>query len=246
MTFLEPKYFFPESLLSNLKRDPNNNYEKIKLEFSIINADIGTYSSQLKLSDSKVIDFASEVKQIQSKQKIVFEKFFVCDYDKNNQQNIQITINKNNIPKIINTSLDSIINAPNSTFTMNLINDELFVVKAEKLGEDEGIIKIIITLKNEQEPNFFINHKLYYLVTCGNCDIYRSAEIINNGDFVPSQIPICLLQPNYTISFYNILGQPIFSFTRTIQEVKQYNKAKKTIKFANEKLLVLEDYSEVS
>ena len=246
MTFLEPKYFFPESLLSDIRRDPKYNYEKVKLEFSIIHADVGTYSFQVKLYDSQVIDFVSEMKQIQSKQKIVFEKFFVCDYFQNKQQNLQITINKNNIPKIINTSLDSIINAPNGTFVMNLINDELFVVKAEKLGTNEGILNIFITLKNENEPNFFMNHKLYFLVTCRNCDIYRSAEIRKNGAFVPSQIPVCLLQPNYTISFYNIFGKPIFSITRTIQEVMQFKKAKKNIKFANGKRLVLEDYSEVS
>ncbi len=245
MTRLEPKYFFPESLLSDIKRDPKYNYEKIKLEFSIIHAYKGTYSFQVKLYDSQVIDFVSEEKKIQSKQKVVFEKFFVCDYFKNNQQNIQITINKNNIPKIINTSLDDIINAPNSTFVINLINDELFVVKAEKLGVDEGILNIFITIKNEQEPNYFIDNKLYYLVTCRNCDIYRSAEIRNNGAFVPSQIPICLLQPNYTISFYNFHDEPIFSITRTIQNVIHNKKAKKNL-ILNEKLLVLEDYSAVS
>ncbi len=245
MTFLEPKYFFPESLLSDIRRDPKYNYEKVKLEFSIIHADVGTYSFQVKLYDSQVIDFVSEMKQIQSKQKIVFEKFFVCDYFQNKQQNLQITINKNNIPKIINTSLDSIINAPNSTFTMNLINDELFVVKAEKLGVDEGILNIFITIKNEQEPNYFIDNKLYYLVTCRNCDIYRSAEIRNNGAFVPSQIPICLLQPNYTISFYNFRDEPVFSITRTIQKVIHSKKAKKNL-IVNEELLVLEDYSAVS
>ena len=245
MTLLEPKYFFPESILSDKNRDPKYNYAKIKLEFSIIHAYIGTYSFQVKLYDSQVIDFVSEVKKIQSKQKVVFEKFFVCDYFKNNQQNIQITINKNNIPKIINTSLDDIINAPNSTFVINLINDELFVVKAEKLGVDEGILNIFITIKNEQEPNYFIDNKLYYLVTCRNCDIYRSAEIRNNGAFVPSQIPICLLQPNYTISFYNFHDEPIFSITRTIQNVIHNKKAKKNL-ILNEKLLVLEDYSAVS
>ena len=245
MTRLEPKYFFPESLLSDIKRDPKYNYEKIKLEFSIIHAYKGTYSFQVKLYDSQVIDFVSEEKKIQSKQKVVFEKFFVCDYFKNNQQNIQITINKNNIPKIINTSLDDIINAPNSTFVINLINDELFVVKAEKLGVDEGILNIFITIKNEQEPNYFIDNKLYYLVTCRNCDIYRSAEIRNNGAFVPSQIPICLLQPNYTISFYNFRDEPVFSITRTIQKVIHSKKAKKNL-IVNEELLVLEDYSAVS
>ena len=245
MTLLEPKYFFPESILSDKNRDPKYNYEKIKLEFSIIHAYIGTYSFQVKLYDSQVVDFVSEVKKIQSKQKVVFEKFFVCDYFKNNQQNIQITINKNNIPKIINTSLDDIINATNSTFVINLINDELFVVKAEKLGVDEGILNIFITIKNEQEPNYFIDNKLYYLVTCRNCDIYRSAEIRNNGAFVPSQIPISLLQPNYTISFYNFRDEPIFSITRTIQNVIHNKKAKKNL-ILNEKLLVLEDYSAVS
>ena len=246
MTHLEPKYFFPESLLSVVTKDQKLNHEKIKLDFSIIHADIGTYSFQVKLYDSQVIDFNSEEKQSQSKQKIVFDKFFVCDYSANTQQNLQITVNKNNIPKIINTSLDNIVNALNSTLVANLTKDELFVIKAEKLGQDNEILNIYITLKNQNEPNYFTNHKLYYLVTSRNVDIYRSAEIRNNGSFVPSQIPTCLLQPNYTVSFYDYFGKPFFSITRTIQDVKKFEKAKKNIKFSYNQRLTLEDYSEVS
>ena len=103
------------------------------------------------------------------------------------------------------------MNSLNNTFIDNLEGDESLAIKAEKLPKDEDIMNLKITLKSTTGPNFFINNKLYYLITCRNIDIYRSAEIMNNGVFVPSQIPTCLLQPSYTISFYNFNNKKFFN-----------------------------------
>ena len=247
MSRLEPMCFFPDSLISDVKGNPKVNYEKIKLEFSILHANKGFYSFQIKLYDSQVIDFNSEVKEITSMQKIVFDKFFVCDYYSKKQQNIQITINKNNNPKkIIKTTLDKIINSLQNTFIGNLEGDESLVIKAEKLPKDEDILNLKITLKSDLGPNFFIKNKLYYLVTCRNIDIYRSAEIMNNGVFVPSQIPTCLLQTSYTISFYNFNNKQIFNYNRTIQKVKSKEKCQIKVDFLNNKFLILEDNSTIT
>ena len=56
--------------------DSKNNYEKIKLEFSILHASGGLYNIQAKLFDEQSRDFISENKRISSKQKIIFDKFF--------------------------------------------------------------------------------------------------------------------------------------------------------------------------
>ena len=247
MSRLEPMYFFPDSLISDVKGNPKVNYEKIKLEFSILHANKGFYSFQIKLYDSQVIDFNSEVKEITSMQKIVFDKFFVCDYYYEETQNIQITINKNSNPKkIIKTTLGQIMNSLNNTFIDNLEGDESLAIKAEKLPKDEDIMNLKITLKSTTGPNFFINNKLYYLITCRNIDIYRSAEIMNNGVFVPSQIPTCLLQPSYTISFYNFNNKKIFNYERTIQKVKTHEKCQIKIDFLNNRYLILEDNSTIT
>ena len=245
MSTLQSEKFFNDSDISGIKNNESIQYEKIKLEFSILHAEEGSYSIQGKLYDGQVLDFTSEVKKSKSMQKLIFEKFFICDFHFEKQQNIQITINKNNTPIEINTTLGNIIGSINGTFTKNFVEDESLVIKAEKLGKDEDLLNIKITLKNNSDPKFFINNKLYYLITCRNNDIYKSAEITNNGIFAPIQIPTCLLQPSYKVSFYNFSNKAIFTFNRTTQKVKAKEKFQVKIRFLNDKYLILEDHSEV-
>lgn len=73
MSKLESIKFYNDcELLAHLK----NNYEKIKLEFSILHASGGLYNIQAKLFDEQSRDFIFENKRISSKQKIIFDKFF--------------------------------------------------------------------------------------------------------------------------------------------------------------------------
>ena len=245
MSRLQSEKFFNDSEISGIKSSNSNLYEKVKLEFSVLHPEEGAYSIQAKLYDVQVLDFTSEIKKSIAKQKIVFEKFFVCDFRFEKQQNLQITLNKNNNPIEINTTLGNIIGSLNGTFIKDFDKDQSLVIKVKKLGKEEDLLNIRINLKNNSDPNFFINNKLYYLITCRNNDIYKSAEISNNGIFAPIQIPTCLLQPSYTISFYNFFNKPIFTYNRTTQDVKAKNKFQIKINFLNDKYLLLEDNSEI-
>ena len=245
MSTLQSEKFFNDSEISNIKNSNKNLYEKVKLEFSILHPDEGSYSIQAKLYDNQVLDFTSEVKKSIAKQKIIFEKFFVCDFHFEKQQNLLITLNKNNNQIEINTTLGNIIGSLNGTFIKEIDKDQSLIIKVKKLGNDEDLLNIRINLKNNSDQNFFINNKLYYLITCRNNDIYKSAEITNTGVFTPIQIPTCLLQPAYTISFYNFFNKPIFTFNRTTQDVKAKKKLQLKINFLNNKYLILEDNSEV-
>ena len=245
MSRLQSEKFFNDSEISGIKSSNSNLYEKVKLEFSVLHPEEGAYSIQAKLYDDQVLDFTSEIKKSIAKQKIVFEKFFVCDFRFEKQQNLQITLNKNNNPIEINTTLGNIIGSLNGTFIKDFDKDQSLVIKVKKLGKEEDLLNIRINLKNNSDPNFFINNKLYYLITCRNNDIYKSAEISNNGIFAPIQIPTCLLQPSYTISFYNFFNKPIFTYNRTTQDVKTKNKFQIKINFLNDKYLLLEDNSEI-
>ena len=245
MSRLQSEKFFNDSEISGIKSSNSNLYEKVKLEFSVLHPEEGAYSIQAKLYDDQVLDFTSEIKKSIAKQKIVFEKFFVCDFRFEKQQNLQITLNKNNNPIEINTTLGNIIGSLNGTFIKDFDKDQSLVIKVKKLGKEEDLLNIRINLKNNSDPNFFINNKLYYLITCRNNDIYKSAEISNNGIFAPIQIPTCLLQSSYTISFYNFFNKPIFTYNRTTQDVKTKNKFQIKINFLNDKYLLLEDNSEI-
>ena len=168
MSQLEPMYFFPDMLISDIKRNKKKNYEKIKLNFSVLHANKGVYSFQIKFYDEQVIDFNSEIKKNDYKQKIVFEKFFVCNYYYEENQNVQITVNKNNNLKKINLNLPQIFRSLDFSLEYNLGGDESFIIKAEKLGTEEDLLSIRISLKSD--PKFLENNKFYYSVKSRNSD----------------------------------------------------------------------------
>ena len=99
----------------------------------------------------------------------------------------------------------------------NYSGDESLIIKAEKLEKDEELLDIRFILKHNSIPNYFVNNEVYYFITSQKNDIYKSAEIKTDGTFEPIHIPVTLLQPYYTVSFYNLQNQLIFSFKRTTQ-----------------------------
>ena len=57
-----------------------------------------------------------------------------------------------------------------------------------------------------------------FIITCKEKRLYSSEEISPDGKFAPVKIPICLLMPFYTVSFYNVYNQIVTSFNKTIQK----------------------------
>ena len=100
------------------------------------------------------------------------------------------------------------------------------IIKAEKLCklEDSLYIKFMPRQINEETKNFFTNNKFYCVITSNNKKLYKSSLISNEGTFEPIIIPICLLQPKYTISFYNKKEHLICTFDRTTQNVQSEQK----------------------
>ena len=233
---------------SKLTNTSRIQYEKIKLEFSILHANIGSYSIQAKLYDKQVFDFFSEEKKIHSKQKIIFDKFLICDFYFEKEQNFQIILFKNRKPFYIKTTLGAIIGAKNCTFINNYSGDESLIVKAEKLEKDEELLDIKFILKHNSIPNYFVNNEVYYFITSQKNDIYKSAEIKSDGTFEPIHIPVTLLQPYYTVSFYNLQNQLLFSFKRATHQVKSKEIFQKQFRFSNNtnSYLIITDNSQIT
>ena len=133
------KYFndlgFSEKPNNQGDAELDNLREKIKLEFSIINSIKANYSINVILFDAQNINFSSETKSSHAEAEINFEKFFVCDYYFERQQNIQIIINKNNYPISINTTLGCIIGARRSTYVYKFDGNETLIIKGQKMGK---------------------------------------------------------------------------------------------------------------
>ena len=246
------KYFneigFSEN--KNIQQDDINNLrEKIKLEFTIQNSSNAFYSINVILFDDQNINFNSEYIESHADFSLKFEKFLVCDYYFEKQQNIQITINKNNQPININTTLGCIIGARHSTYTNKFSGNETLIIKGEKMGQNDDFLEVKFALKENgnEYSNYFLNNKMTFIITCKEKKLYSSEEVSPDGKFAPVKIPICLLMPFYTVSFYNVYNQLVTSFNKTIQEVvNSKEKLQLKIPINNNNFLYLYDYSEIS
>ena len=234
------------------KDDLENLNEKVKLEFILEN--VGqpfSYFIQAKLFGSNISDYNSEQKLAHTNNKIIFENFFVCDYYFEKEQNIQIIIYKNEKPITINTTLGCIVGSRHNTFIRKYEGNETLVIKAEKMGKNDIFVNIKYEMKENgfDNSNYFINNKLFYVITCKNNKIYSSEAINNEGKFNPVEIPACLLEPYYTVSFYNSYNQLMSSFNKKVEEINtnQDNQDKLQLKIPiyNNNLLFLYDYSEI-
>ena len=250
----QSKKYFNEINVSEKKNvvgsdDMDELREKVKLEFTIENSATANYSIYANLLDEQNINFSSENKESHSEPVIKFEKFLVCDYYFEKQQNLQITINKNNYPITINTTLGCIIGARHSTYINKYAGNETLIIKGEKMGQNDDFLDMKFVLKENgyAQSNYFFNNKITYIVTCKDKKIYSSEEISNEGKFETARIPTCLLMPYYTVSFYNAYNQLTGSFNKTIQEIdSSKDKLQLKIPIINNNFLFVYDYSEIT
>ena len=229
-----------------LKNQPT---QKLKLEFSILHANKGIYWIQAKLFEyvkHEFLGYISEIKRNNEKQKIVFEKFFNCNFYFGKEQELIIILSKNGNEIKIKTTIGEIVGSNNCTFCEKYFEDEELCIKAEKLGNEEDILNVNFSLKHNSDKEYFINNKFYFSIKCGANDIYESAQIEDDGTFKPCNIPIYLLHPSYTISFFNLKNKFLFSFQKKIDEIKLKQQSIKEIKLENDNYIILQDNSEIT
>ena len=220
-----------------------NTGEKVKLEFSIINPTNAVYSIQAKLYDNQVIDFNSEIKQGSFNNKLIFEKFLVCYFFFEREQDLFIILKKNDYPIEINTTLGRIIGLNQCTYTHQISNNEALLIKAEKIGNDSNLLKFNFILKESNSiKNFFVNNKYYYIICSNNKRLYLSEHNDNNGTFLPAHIPTSLLQPFYSVNFYNTQNQLITTINKSLPEIfSQNNRQPKKIQLNNDCLYIYDN-----
>ena len=198
--------YFNEIEETNIKKVDSikNLNQKLRLTFSLKNCKNGyNYSINALLLEAEKNNFSTEEKKAQDNE-ISFENFYVCDYYFETQQNIQITIFRDDtVVNTFITALGYIIGSQNNTLVKIIENKEILNIKSEKLGIDKSYAKINIEIKQENNnENYFIKNKIYFEITCNSRKIYSSESIRENGTFNQIKIPGYLLSPTYTVKFY--------------------------------------------
>ena len=230
----ETKCFNGNEILKGEGSNPFNkklNSEKLKLEFFIINSVKGSlYSIEAKLYENQLIDFTTEKLPSQSEQYLNFSKFMVCNYFFEKQQSLNISVVKDGTKTNLNIILGYIVGAKNSTVTIKFAQNELLMIKAEKLAKTEDVLNVKFSLKKiSGDINHFMKkeNKIFYSISDKyNKQIYSSSLINNLGTFEPIQIPICLLQPNYIVDFYTSEYQLLYTLNKSLAQIQKRNSDK--------------------
>ena len=251
MSILQSKKYFNDSEVFNnaglLEIARGLNSEKIKLEFCILNSKKGSsYSIISKIYEDQLIEFRTGIIKSDSQQTLTFNKFMICDYFFEKQQDLMITIKKDQQIIDYKTTLGSIIGSKNCSFIFKYNNNESLMIKAEKLAQTEEVLNIrFFWQESAGDINYFVNkdNKMFYIIFSNNKQIYSSPLITNLGIFEPIQIPICLLEPFYTVTFYTPDKKLITSFDKRLDDLMSENKLQLKLPLPNNHLLLLYDNS---
>ena len=71
------------------------------------------------------------------------------------------------------------------------------------MGKLDEVSNTKFTLKNEENLNYFKNHKIKFVISNNNNKLFSSSPILDNGTFESTNIPLYLLKPSYNVCFYD-------------------------------------------
>ena len=224
--------YFNEIEILNKSINQSLNYvdnlqEKIKLGFSLRNCSKNiSYSINGLLLEDNQCDFKSEEKKPVNDE-IDFEKFYVCDYYFEKEQNLQIIIYKDETPFTIMTTLATIIGSRYSEFMKQIDDKEFLIIKAVKLGKDKSYVNIDIYIKNDKsDSDYFKNNKFFFKINANDTKIYSSESNNSLGYFNKIIIPSFLLSPEYTVDFYDSKdNKHKGGYTKTLNQLRNNTKS---------------------
>ena len=98
--------------------------------------------------------------------------FLLCDFLPEKQQELFITVNKRNHPIDIKTTLKKVIDSPNLIASFSIGGNEYLIIKKQKMGKLDEVLNIKFTLKNEENLNYFKNHKIKFVISNNNNKLF--------------------------------------------------------------------------
>jgi hypothetical protein len=209
--------------------------EDILLIFNLLNARNNCLYS-LHLSASGTV-FNDENK-VCSETNIISFSAFKYEYYFGKEQKLKIKVKTNILNQLniytFDSSIGEIIGNENSTkcFKLNIDNsDEILEVKAQKIEKKEKFLTVhfrleIVTNKNKEvskelEEQYFEKEsfKMYYQIVKNNYLLYESEAFTDDGKFNIVQIPVKLLNTDFSIIFYNNKNNILTKIDTNVQKM---------------------------
>jgi len=177
----------------------------VKLDFLLENAEKGdTYKIFISLQDNADKFSTERIKA--TNYNVLFNTCYICEYFFERQQYLNISLEKNrNNQGYIKIPLGIVIGSPKSTYKAEIPDSrETLVIKANPLNDMNSYLIVDLQAKNLDQDFGEIKNKISYRIA-GNDGkpIYDSESVNYTGHFDQIQIPLSLLEPNFTISFLN-------------------------------------------
>ena len=222
--------------------------EKVQIEFNLINGKINNlYGIRLVNPDKDLFDdsFLSNMKKCTNSNCLNLFSFS-CDYIFGKEQKLQFELmikqKEGLTSKIILTTIGEIVGNENSTkyFDINGFNEKL-EIKAKTKKTKMKYLTIhfnleIVSTTNEnisevQKEEYLKNerYKLYFKIEKNNMILYESEAFTDDGKFNIVQIPLTILNSDFSILFFNYKNQNLGRINTSVSQITHLNERHKLI-----------------
>ena len=233
------KYFKDDKILYESQDNEENQKEKIKLIFNLLNGKKNnSYGIKVLIPDKNFCDdsFFSNMVKCTNSSKINVATYNDCDFIFGKEQKLQIELivhSKNNKSYKIYTTIGEIVGSENSTkyFYINGTEEKIEVI-AQKIRKKNYLtvhFKLELSSSHnvkihpKQKEDYFKNeeYKIYFMIMNKNSKLYESEAFTDDGKFNIVQIPIKLLKSNYDydIVFFDYKNQIIGKANKSLGHI---------------------------
>ena len=232
----------------NEEENKSNQNEKVQIDFNLINGKINNiYGIRLVNPDKDSFDdsFLTNMKTC-TNSKYLNLLSYSCDYIFGKEQKLKFELmikQKDGFHShLILTTIGEIVGKENSTayFDIKGLNEKL-ELKAKTLKTKMKYLTIlfyldIVSSSNEKisemkKEEYLINekYKLYFKIENNNMILYESEAFTDDGKFNIVQIPLTILNSDFSILLFNFKDQNIGRFNTTVSQITHPNEKNKLI-----------------
>lgn len=215
--------------------------EKINISFSIEGCQKGIIYKLSSRFEEEADSRKEERRCLKNNEEVCFSMTKKCEFHFETIQKIEVIIDKKDptgkeiyhITGLI--KLSNIVISREGIFKKklgdknNLATEEFLVIKAEKIrNQDKNSLDLSMKIRSKNPVNYAdLKNKFFYLTIANGKKIYKSSAIGNDGKFKNIKLPCFILNPNFSIYFFNLDNKIIGDIETNVEDFSNVEECKK-------------------